>query len=57
MCVCERARARALKMVSMDKIFRFTNTLIIIMKTRAVSAVQLCLSFFFFFFFFFEAVT
>ena len=29
MCVCVRARARALRIASMDKIWRFTNTFII----------------------------
>ena len=29
-CACARACARALRIVSMDKILRFTNTLIII---------------------------
>ena len=42
MRVCVRAcvRARALKIVSMDKILRFTNTLIIIIVNKGSTAVQ-----------------
>ena len=35
-CVCVRARARALRIVSMDKILHFINTLIIIIINLSV---------------------